>query len=259
MKTNNIFEDLNAWVDECLSSNHCSALKHACNIKKNNVREVWDCIVDIDGDESSVVLIVFRDGPLDQVNTSLQAHDAAAKCALACTEFSAFDIPTPIMLGQAQRDQAAAFVCYRVDAVPWEPRVRLQAAKALSRLYRLDISRLSSQLATIVRRSDPRAERTTGGQAPESGMQTLVHGDYFSANILPLADGLCIIDWETLALGDPMWDLGFLIGADRDLTHDEVESVIMEYERGAPVDRECLMWHKHRWDDFWNKRIDRTV
>jgi aminoglycoside phosphotransferase (APT) family kinase protein len=61
---------------------------------------------------------------------------------------------------------------------------------------------------------DPREERTTGGDAPTSKRKTLVHGDYFSANILSVRDGLKIIDWETFGWGDPMWDLGFLIGAD---------------------------------------------
>ena len=66
----------------------------------------------------------------------------------------------------------------------------------------------------MARISDPRENRTTGGGGPKAPVRTLVHGDYFSANILPVEDGLCVIDWETFGRGDPMWDLGFLLGAD---------------------------------------------
>ncbi len=82
----------------------------------------------------------------------------------------------------------------------------------------------------------------------------LVHGDYFSKNILPVAGGLCIIDWETFGWGDPMWDLGFLVGADQNLTDEEVEAVIAEYGSSATIDGHGLMWHKHRWSDFWKER-----
>ena len=80
----------------------------------------------------------------------------------------------------------------------------------------------------------------------------MVHGDYFSKNILPASNGLYIIDWETLGWGDPMWDLDFLIGADRDLTNSEIKATIAEYEKHAPVNREHLIWHQNRWIDYWN-------
>jgi len=86
-----------------------------------------------------------------------------------------------------------------------------------------------------------------------------VHGDYFSKNILPVAGGLCIVDWETFARGDPMWDLAFLIGAERGLTDDEVEAVIAEYASGAALDRDRLMWHKQEWAAFWRARERRSV
>jgi aminoglycoside phosphotransferase (APT) family kinase protein len=86
---------------------------------------------------------------------------------------------------------------------------------------------------------------------PRSDMRTLVHGDFFSANLLPGSDGLSIIDWEMLALGDPMWDLGFLIGADRGLPSREVDRVIATYGSQRPVDRPVLLWHKKCWDAYW--------
>ena len=51
-----------------------------------------------------------------------------------------------------------------------------------------------------------------------------------------------------------MWDLGLLIGADPGLQVDEVEAVVAEYGAGATVERQRLMWHKRRWDEFWQQR-----
>lgn len=65
---------------------------------------------------------------------------------------------------------------------------------------------------------------------------------------------LCIIDWETFALGDPRWDLSFLIGADKGLSTEEVEIVIGEYDKLAPVEIENLMWYKQCWDVGWKLR-----
>ena len=63
-----------------------------------------------------------------------------------------------------------------------------------------------------------------------------------------------VIDWETFGWGDPMWDLGFLIGADRDLPAQEVEAVIAAFAENAPINRNRLMWHRRSWADFWRKR-----
>jgi len=136
----------------------------------------------------------------------------------------------------------------------WTPQTKLQAAAILGRVHTLDGHELSKPLRSLVRASDPREFRTTCGQAPKATHRTLVHGDYFSVNILPAAGGIRNIDWETFGWRDPMWELGFLIGADRDLQQDEVEAVIAEYQRHAPVHRECLTWHQRHWADFWRTR-----
>ena len=250
--------NLESWLDACLSSNNVT-VSTTHRVKRNEAREVWDCVADIDGEAKAVVLTIFKPGPLECVNTSLQPHDVARKCALAFTELPLLHIPTPSLLGHAECATEAAIVCEKVESAPWDSPVRLQAAAVLARLHGLGESDLSPPLQDLTRVSDPRATRTTGGEAPSSGMRALVHGDYFSANILPVSDGLRIIDWETFGWGDPMWDLGFLIGADPGLPPDEVETVIAEYESTAPVKRDCLMWHKRRWDDFWEHRRKRTV
>jgi Ser/Thr protein kinase RdoA (MazF antagonist) len=173
---------------------------------------------------------------------------------LAMSELPNLGIPTPRVLGQAQAGGEAALLCERIERTGWTAHVRLLAAGVLARIHNLEASRLSKPLRRLARISDPREYRTTGGQGPAQTTRTLVHGDYFSANILPTQAGLCVIDWETFGWGDPMWDLGFLIGADRDLPFDEVDAVIREYESVAPVDRERLMWHKRQWADYWQQR-----
>jgi len=171
-------------------------------------------------------------------------------------ELPALGIPTPLVLGYKTVNKEAAIVCEKYERIDWTADVRIKATRILTRIHSLDEGSLSKELQELARRSDPREYRTTGGQAPRSKANTLVHGDYFSANILPVADGygLRVIDWETFGWGDPMWDLGFLIGADRDLPRDEVETVIAEYEKDIPLNREILMWHKRRWSDFWEKK-----
>lgn len=77
--------------------------------------------------------------------------------------------------------------------------------------------------------------------------EVLVHGDYFSANILPTSAGIRIIDWETFGLGDPAWDLGFLIGADPSVSDEEVDDVIEAYTQTAPLDKTRLEWHRTNW------------
>jgi thiamine kinase-like enzyme len=165
-----------------------------------------------------------------------------------------FGVPTPRLLGYRTRGEEAAVVCEKVERTAWEPDSRRTAARLLARLHILEEGRLSEELRALVRRSDPRENRTTGGEFPRAAVRTLVHGDFFSANILPSAEGLRIIDWETFGVGDPMWDLGFLIGADGDLPPAEVEAVVAEYAQDAPVDRACLKWHQERWEQWWQQR-----
>ena len=188
------------------------------------------------------------------MNTSLPPAHTARKCALAMTELPPLGIPTPRLLGHAEAGREAALVSERIEPNEREPRVRIQAAGVLARIHSLEESSLSEPLRRLARISDPREQRTTGWHNPKPTIRTLVHGDYFSANILPVAGGLCVIDWETFGWGDPMWDLGFLIGADRDLQNEDVEAAIEEYASRAPVDRDRLMWHRRRWADFWGQR-----
>ena len=241
------------WLAACLP--HAPAtLRSVRNLRYGNEREVWDFAFEIDGAETAAILTIFKAGSLQSVNTSLPPGPTAQKCALAMIELPALGIPTPRVLGHAVRQAAAALLTERIVPVEWTPRVRTQAATVLARIHTLEEGTLSEQLRQLARISDPRETRTTGGQGPKAPVRTLVHGDYFSANILPVEDGFCVIDWETFGWGDPMWDLGFLIGADPGLPDDQVEAVIAQYGSSAPLDRQRLMWHKRRWADYWKQR-----
>ena len=242
-----------SWLAACLP--HAQAtLVDVRNLRYGKEREVWACAFEADGADRAAILTIFKAGPLQSVNTSLPPGPAAEKCALAMTELPALGIPTPRVLGQEIGQGAAAVVTERVVPVEWTPRVRIQAATVLARIHNLEEGALSEPLRALARISDPRETRTTGGQGPKAPARTLVHGDYFSANILPVEDGLRVIDWETFGWGDPMWDLGFLIGADPGLPDGEVEAVIARYGSSAPVERQRLAWHRRRWADYWRQR-----
>ena len=251
-------ERLQRWLNHCVP-HHPVCLKAARNLRQGVEREVWDCRCQADAGQLDAILVVFRPSSLEAVNTNLTPELASEKCFLAMRELPALGIPTPTALGWAVAGGEAAVLYEKVERMEWVSGTRVIAAGVLARLHNLREARLSRRLQKLVRLSDPREHRTTGGRAPRGKRITLVHGDYFSRNILPVAGGLCIVDWETFARGDPMWDLGFLIGADRDLTDDEVEAVIAEYASSATVDRERLMWHKQEWAAFWRARERRSV
>ena len=246
-------ERVQRWLSHCMPARSVR-LVAARNLRNGIEREVWDCSLGTDGGELDAILTVFKPGSLETVNTNLPPELASEKCFLAMSDLPALGIPTPVALGQATTDGQAGLLYERVERTEWAPGTRVAAARILARLHNLSEFHLSGRLRELVRLSDPLERRTTGGRGPTGKCKRLVHGDYFSKNILPTARGLRIVDWETFGWGSPMWDLAFLIGADRDLTDEEAEAVIAEYESTATIDRHELMWHKQRWSDFWKER-----
>lgn len=244
-------------MQACLGDENFALADARC-IKQTVGREVWQATLamlsTISGPSKPVMIIIvlFKPCSADQINTNLAPGPCAKKCALAMQEMPALGIPTPQVLGEATQADEAAIVMAAIEPTQWISKTRSQAAETLARLHRLPLDQLSTELQALVLDSDPREVRTTGGAAPKPARQTLVHGDYFSANILPQQEGIVVIDWETLGIGDPMWDLGFLIGADRDLDAAEIEQIIAAYTALASVDREQLAWHQHRWQQFWH-------
>ena len=220
------------WVCQCLPGAKIHSC-HALIVKKGKEREVWECRFVTDGVDTAAVLTIFKPGNLRSVNTSLPPAKVANKCALAMVELPSFDIPTPSVMGQATAGGQAAVLCEKIETITWTPGIRVEAARILAKIHTLSESSLSISLQHLTRISDPRENRTTGGQAPQPRANTLVHGDYFSANILPVPGGVRIINWETFGWGDPMWDLGFLVGADRTLPDAEIEATINAYAKYA--------------------------
>ena len=250
-------ERVQRWLADCMPHGPVRLIA-ARNLKTGGEREVWDCSFNTTAGELHGLLTVFKPGSLETVNTNLPPEQASEKCFLAMSELPALGIPTPNVLGQATVGREAAVLCERVARTEWVSGTRVIAARVLARLHNLQEFRLSKRLSELLWFSDPREYRTTGGRAPTGQDKRLVHGDYFSKNILPTVGGLCIIDWDTFGWGDPMWDLGFLVGADPNLTDEEVEAVIAEYGSSAAVDRERLMWHRRSWADFWKERESKS-
>lgn len=244
---------------------------------------VWDCDVDLDGLPKQVILKAYPAGFAD--GSGLGPRGTARKSALALSELCKFGVPTPDLIGRASRGDTAAIVYERVQARPWTATTRLEAAEALAKLHMIAISEVDDELAGLVRSSAPNRGRTLNGLKdyrdleqsasewgteysglarevewlfasgePHSAMGALVHGDYFSGNLLASEGGLRIVDWDCLALGDPMWDLGFLVGADGGVGEEEAAEVVAAYSRLARVDKEVVSWHRRCWRAFWKLR-----
>lgn len=254
------------------------------DISGGSACEVWDCSIALGGESQSMILKVFTPGFADV--SKIGPVNTARKCALALSEMPKHAVPTPRLFGFAQQGECAAILVKKITPVPWNSNTRIEAAKSLARLHELQLCQLDDKLIDLIGRSAPNRCRTLLGLTelvltldmqhshwrkaypglaetvsellesgePCSDMRTLVHGDFFSANLLLGSDGLSIIDWEMLALGDPMWDLGFLIGADRGLPSREVDRVIATYSSQRPVDTPVLVWHKKCWDSYWALR-----
>lgn len=273
------------WLQKCLSKPHLK-LSSTESIKLVPAREVWDCLFYENKKQRRVILTLFKCGSSDQVNTNLPPCETMQKCALAQQELRHFGIPTPTVLGFDAVDKCAALVTQKIYHGKFRPPKRQIAAQYLARLHRLSISNFSAKLQPLIQASDPKQKRTyfgllervekldrdrptwrtkhveladtvdtlTDTGVPETPNKTLVHGDYFSANLLSTEDGIRIIDWETFALGDPMWDLAFLIGADRDLPTEETDKTIHAYSEIAEITLSNLEWHRLCWDTNWRLR-----
>ena len=271
-----------AWVSECLEDAG-SWLVEAIPAGGKSGCEVWDCLLDLDGQRKRAILKVYT-ATFDDYS-KLGPARTARKNALALTEFRGHSVPVPKLLGMAARDGEAAILYEKVPGKPWCRGTRVEAAAVLAGIHRIGLSDLSPDLSGLVEQSTPNRRRVLlglemasrlderspgwrqdhpdlssevdsliGEGEPDSGVRALVHGDYFSANLVPSQAGAHVIDWDLLAVGDPMWDLGFLVGADRGIDEDEAGEVIDTYRRDCPVDDKVLAWHRRCWDAFWRLR-----
>jgi aminoglycoside phosphotransferase (APT) family kinase protein len=190
-------------------------------------------------------------------------------------------IPTPHLLGLAHDREHGAILVQWIEAATSTPKHRLDVCRALATLHCVELSALSSEFQELILESDPKPERcspiwhlrllderrrdwrtqhaelATAAEEwvrlplPPIAAKTLVHGDCFSANFIATCDEVRIIDWETLGLGDPMWDLAILLNADRGLSDAEIESCLKVYSAIRPIDEQRLKYYSAGWQLRW--------
>ena len=275
--------DTQAWIAACLKRQNVDLLQ-ATNQSGGSGCEVWDCRALLDGVVQRYVLKVYQPGFDDYAK--LGPIKTARKHILALKELPAFSICTPRLAGSAFKPHQAAVLTHKILRQAWNSATRIQAARSLGQLHNVQPRDLSDEFGALVKGSTPNRQRVFIGvqnfcsrldqkaptwkaerqdlyaqaqellasHEPRSDVTTLVHGDYFSSNLLLENDDLYVIDWDLLALGDPTWDLGFLTGADKDLEQKEIDAVIAAYGQLRPVDADTLAWHQQCWRLFWELR-----
>ena len=102
-------ESVQRWVAECTAG--CSVrLKKSWNVKTGSERAVWECTLATNTEELQAMLVTFRPGSLETLNTSLAPEQAAEKCYYAMLELPQLVIPTPRVLGHAAVSAEAALL-----------------------------------------------------------------------------------------------------------------------------------------------------
>lgn len=254
------------------------SLLETYEIKNNVGREVIDCKYSVAGRIEQCVLKAYHKGCDD--DSELGVVRVASKNFLASRDLNVRSIKIPKVFGIQLSDEISCILMEKLDQTQWVPENRIEAAEILARLHNVSLDSLSDNLQQLIQDSKPNRDRgrlgvtgrgkyldakfpgwrkrypelsrntdkIAGSVEPFSSMKTLVHGDYFSVNLIPTADGLYVIDWDLLALGDPMWDLGFLVGADNGVDREEFEEVVQIYKRTRSVVEQVLRWQVECWN-----------
>ncbi len=171
--------------------------------------------------------------------------DTARKNALVLQELPALGVPTPRLLAFTIRGDEAALVMEWMRSEPLTPAGRLEAARIVARLHSISLCDLSPELADLIARSTPNRECDVQppGEPPPFA-PTLQHGDYEPPNLAARGDSVTVLDWDFLALGDPMWDLAYLLekGVPERRGAIDEEAVIRAYQEVRPLDSARLAW-----------------
>ncbi|MBN2074382.1 MAG: phosphotransferase [Dehalococcoidales bacterium] len=279
----NDFEYVKTYIGKCLDTNAVT-VKKVEPITSGSGCDVLDCSFSVDSRPSEGILKIYHEGYDDY--SEIGVMRTAGKNVLSAKELNTGDIHIPEVTGYCLEGNTSAILYEKLIASEWNRETRIKTAKVLGGLHNISLGSLSDELKEDITGSKPNRDRIRNGvlnfpvtldknspewrrtypelshdanelkknKEPFSAMITLVHGDFFSANILSVEDRIYIIDWDLLALGDPMWDLGFLVGADRDLEQVEVEAVIKEYRKHREIDNEILTWHIRCWKTFFKLR-----
>ncbi len=267
---------IESWINRCINETNYRLIS-AQDIRGGRGGQVWDCQIEIAKQSMQAILKIY--GAEFEDYSRLGIRNTLRKNVYAFQEFPHYSVPTASILGHAEYQDEAAILLEKVYRQTWQHQTRIEAARLLANLHGISFDVLDSDFIALIRQSTPNRHRVflslemadeLDQHAPEwrsdyanisaqidflrntdepiPDLETLVHGDFFSVNILFGENGLSIIDWDLLSIGDPMWDLGFLIGADRDIADQEVDATISAYCKTCPIDSNVLKWHKHCWD-----------
>jgi aminoglycoside phosphotransferase (APT) family kinase protein len=269
-------ESVQNYISKCLGKDVHSILEIR-ELRDRSGREVLDCQYQVGVVIERRILKAYHKGCDD--DSELGVANLARKAHLSSVELAARFIGVPKVFGSYLSDDLACILMERLEQTKWEAETRVAAAGILARLHNVPLDTLSNDLQKLITDSKPNRDRGRLGviarsrfldknhpgwrvqypelsrsaaaivqsAEPQSSMTTLVHGDYFSVNLIPTAEGIYVIDWDLLALGDPMWDLGFLVGADAGISEKEVEEVISAYRCDRPIDEDVLHWQIACW------------
>jgi aminoglycoside phosphotransferase (APT) family kinase protein len=241
-------ERVHTWLRRCLRQEATDVRDH------RTLRGYSGCVTYVcEADAGRMVLKLYAPGCDDY--SCLGPVGTARKHTLALQELPALGIPAPRCLGFAADGEEAAIAMEWLEIEPVTPRGHLEAARVLARLHQASPAALSPELADLVVRSTPNRDRI--GDAPDEPPlreTALQHGDYFPPNLAPGKRCLRVLDWDLLACGDPMWDLGFLVSAERELPAEEAEAVIAAYQEVRPIDAARLAWQRECWEGYWRRR-----
>jgi len=274
------FEHIESHIRKCLDTDAVTVRK-AEPIKSGSGCDVLDCSFTLNGRPSVGILKIFSERYDDYSEIGLMR--TARKNVLAANELDTGVLHIPEVTGYSLAEWTPAILYEKLVTSESNSGTRVKAAKALGQLHNIAPDSLSDDLRKDIADSKPNKDRIRKGvlhfpetldvktpewrkinpelsrdadelkniEEPFSAMNTLVHGDFFSLNILPVEDKIYIIDWDLLALGDPMWDLGFLVGTDKDLEQEDVDAVIEEYRKYREFDDEVLAYHIKCWKTFF--------
>lgn len=269
-------ESVRYYIAMCLGVDVHSVLE-IHELRDRSGREVLGCTYQVGEVTERRVLKTYHKGFDD--DSELGVANVVRKAHLASLELSARSIRVPKVVGSYFSEDFACVLMERLEQTNWEAGTRVAAAEVLERLHNVPLDALSNDLQKLIADSKPNRDRGRLGVVarsqfldkkhpgwrrhhpelskqvteivesvePVSSLTTLVHGDYFSVNLIPTSDELYVIDWDLLALGDPMWDLGFLVGADSGVGEKEIEDVIRAYSRTRPIDENVLCWQLACW------------
>lgn len=270
-------EDIKPIISKSLNL-EIDSLLETIEIKDSVGREVIDCKYSVGDRVKQCVLKAYHKGCDD--DSKLGGAGLVRKNLLASRELAIQSIRIPKVFGIHLAEDLSCILMEKLEQIRWALENRIEAAKLLAQLHNISLDSLSDNLRQLIRDSKPNRDRgrlgvigrskfldakipqwrtqypklsgsvirIEAGNEPVSSMKTLVHGDYFSVNLIPTINGLYVIDWDLLAFGDPMWDLGFLVGADEGVDREEYEKVVQVYKRTRSVDKQVLRWQVECWE-----------